>query len=40
MVPVEEQVKQLEDKKKQWQGKIEDLENEAHKNGIEPGDLR
>jgi hypothetical protein len=40
MVPVEEQVKQLEDKKKQWQGKIEDVENEARKNGIEPGDLR
>jgi hypothetical protein len=40
MVPVEEQVKQLEDKKKQLQGKIEDVENEARKNGIEPGELR
>jgi len=40
MVPVEEQVKQLEDKKKQLQGKIDDLENEARKNGIDPGDLR
>jgi uncharacterized protein (UPF0335 family) len=40
MVPVEEQVKQLEDKKKQLQGKIDDVENEARKNGIDPGDLR
>lgn len=40
MVPVEEQVKQLEDKKRQLQGKIEEVENEARKNGIEPGDLR
>jgi hypothetical protein len=40
MVPVEEQVKQLADKKKQLQAKIEDVENEARKNGIEPGELR
>jgi len=40
MVPVEDQVKQLEDKKKQLQAKIEDTENEARKNGIESGDLR
>jgi hypothetical protein len=40
MVPVEEQVKQLEDKKKQLEAKIEDTENDARKNGIEPGDLR
>ena len=40
MVPVEEQVKQLEEKKKQLQGKIGDLENEARKDGIEPGELR
>jgi uncharacterized protein (UPF0335 family) len=37
---VEDQVKQLEDKKKQLQGKIEDVENEARKNGIDSGDLR
>jgi hypothetical protein len=40
MVPVEDQVKQLEDKKKQMQTKIEDVENEARKNGIDSGDLR
>jgi chromosome segregation ATPase len=40
MVPLEDQVKQLEDKKKQLQAKIEDVENEARKNGIESGDLR
>jgi peptidoglycan hydrolase CwlO-like protein len=40
MVPLEDQVKQLEDKKKQLQAKIEDTENEARKNGIESGDLR
>ena len=40
MVPPEEQVKQLEEQKKRVQGKIEDLENEARKNGIDPGDLR
>ena len=40
MVPLEDQVKQLEDRKKQLQAKIDDLENDAKKNGIEPGDLR
>ena len=40
MVPVEDQVKQLEEKKKQLEAKIEDTENEARKNGIDPGDLR
>ncbi len=40
MVPVEDQVKQLEDKKKQLQAKVEDTENEARKNGIDSGDLR
>jgi hypothetical protein len=40
MVPLEDQVKQLEDRKKQLQGKIDDLESDAKKNGIEPGDLR
>jgi hypothetical protein len=40
MVPLDEQVKQLEVKKKQWESSIEDLENQAKKEGIEPGDLR
>jgi hypothetical protein len=40
MVPVEDQVKQLEDKKKQLQAKIDDTEVDARKNGLEPGDLR
>jgi hypothetical protein len=40
MVPVEEQVKQLEDKKKQLQSKIDDTEVEARKNGVDSGDLR
>jgi hypothetical protein len=40
MVPLEDQVKQLEEKKKQLQAKIEDIENEARKNGIDSGDLR
>lgn len=40
MVPLEDQVKQLEDKKKQLQAKIDDTEVEARKNGINPGDLR
>jgi hypothetical protein len=40
MVPVDEQVKQLEEKKKQWLASIDDLENQAKKEGIEPGELR
>jgi hypothetical protein len=40
MVPLDDQVKQLEAKKKQLQGKIEDTEVEARKNGIDSGDLR
>jgi hypothetical protein len=40
MVPLEDQVKQLEDKKKQLQAKIDDTEVQARKNGIDPGDLR
>ncbi len=40
MVPPEEQVKQLEAKKKESQAKIEDLENQARKEGIDPGELR
>jgi hypothetical protein len=40
MVPLDEQVKQLEEKKKQWLAGIEELENQAKKEGIEPGELR
>ena len=40
MVPLTDQVKQLEDAKKQLQAQIEDIETEARKNGIEPGELR
>ncbi len=40
MVPVEDQVKQLDDEKKRLQTKLDDTESEARKNGIEPGDLR
>jgi hypothetical protein len=40
MVPLDEQVKQLEEKKKQLLASIEDLENQAKKEGIEPGELR
>ena len=40
MTPVEDQIKQLEAKKKQIQDKIEALEDEARKKGIEPGQLR
>ncbi|HTQ97106.1 MAG TPA: hypothetical protein VMH89_09875 [Candidatus Acidoferrum sp.] len=40
MVPVEDQVKQLEEKKKQLQSKIDDTEAEAHKSGIDSGELR
>ena len=40
MVPVEDQVRQLEDKKKQLQAKIDDVENDARKNGINSGELR
>jgi hypothetical protein len=40
MVPLEEQVKQLESKKKELQAKISDVENQARKSGIEPGELR
>lgn len=40
MLPPEEQVKQLEVKKKQLQAKIDDLEVQAGKEGIEPGELR
>ena len=40
MVPVEDQVKQLEERKKKLQANIEDVENDARKNGIDPGELR
>jgi len=40
MVPVEEQVRQLEEKKKHLQAKIDDLQIDARKNGIDPGELR
>ena len=40
MVPLEDQVKQLEAKKKKLQGQIDDLEDEARKKGIDPGRLR
>jgi chromosome segregation ATPase len=40
MTPSEDRIKQLEDKKKQIQAKIDALEDAAHKEGIEPGLLR
>jgi hypothetical protein len=40
MVPLDEQVKQLEARKKQLLANIEELENQAKKDGIEPGELR
>jgi hypothetical protein len=40
MTPVEEQVKNLEEKKKQLQSQISAVEEQARKEGIEPGQLR
>jgi DNA-binding transcriptional MerR regulator len=40
MVPLADQIKQLEDAKKKLQAQIEDIENEARKIGIKPGELR
>ena len=40
MLPPEEQIKQLEAKKKQLQEKIDNLELQAEKEGIDPGELR
>jgi hypothetical protein len=40
MTPVEEQVKNLEEKKKQLQSQISAVEDQARKDGIEPGLLR
>jgi len=39
-VPLEDQVKQLEEKKAKLQANLDDTEAEARKNGIEPGELR
>jgi hypothetical protein len=39
-VPVNQQVAQLEDKKKTLQGQIGDLVDEARKKGVDPGQLR
>ena len=40
MLPPEEQIKQLEARKRQLQTKIDDLELQAEKEGIDPGELR
>jgi hypothetical protein len=40
MTPTEDQIRQLEEKKKQIQTKIDAIEDEARKEGIEPGELR
>jgi hypothetical protein len=40
MTPAEDQIRQLEEKKKQIQARIDAIEEEARKNGIEPGELR
>lgn len=40
MVPIPDQLKQLEEKKKQIQARIDALEDDARKHGIEPGQLR
>jgi hypothetical protein len=40
MTPAEDEIKQLEEKKKQIQAKIDAIEDEARKNGVEPGQLR
>jgi prefoldin subunit 5 len=40
MVPIEDQVKQLEEKKKQLQTKLDNVESDARKNGITADDLR
>jgi hypothetical protein len=39
-VPVDQQITSLQDKKKQLQGKIDAVVDEARKKGVEPGDLR
>jgi len=40
MTSTEDRIKQLEDKKKQMQAKIDAIEEAARKEGIEPGQLR
>jgi hypothetical protein len=40
MISVPEQINQLEEKKKQIQVQLDELEDRARKNGIEPGQLR
>jgi uncharacterized protein (UPF0335 family) len=40
MTPMEDQVKQLEEKKKQIQAQIDAVQDQARKNGFEPGLLR
>ena len=40
MTPAEDQIRQLEEKKKQIQARIDAIEEEARKNAIEPGELR
>ena len=40
MVPIDDQVKQLEVKKKELQSKMDDVESDARKNGIDSDDLR
>jgi hypothetical protein len=40
MTPIPDQIKQLEEKKKQIQDKMDSVTDEARKNGIEPGQLR
>ena len=40
MTPVEEQVKELEEKKKKIKAQIDAVEDQARKNGFEPGQLR
>jgi hypothetical protein len=40
MAPMEDQIKEQEAKRKAVQKQIDDLEDEARKNGLEPGELR
>jgi len=40
MTPIPDQIKQLEEKKKQIQDKIDAVTDEARKKGLEPGQLR
>jgi hypothetical protein len=40
MTPVQDQIKQLEEKKKQLQAQIDNVEDQARKSGVEPGELR